>query len=220
MKKIIILTAFALLTSCSGSSSSNSGILSDKPTALAIKNTHPGVGTITVMGDSLAAGSGATDLAIKPAGCLSQLQNDTVTSHAVPGYTSQQILNTLPAVQADAPKLVFISSGGNDTMIDNKYPGQYPQAKTLQEMNTLFDQLFQSNNQIVVAYLSLNPPVPYATRLPEITQLAQSKGVIIIDGMYGLWTDPSKMADQIHPNNIGYAIMCSRILNAIKPHYP
>ena len=220
MKKIIILAALALITSCSGSSSSNNGILSNKPTTVAIKNTNPGIGTITVMGDSLAAGSGATDVAVKPAGCLSQLENTTVTNHAVPGYTSQQILNTLTAAQADAPKLVFVSSGGNDTMIDNKYPGQYPKEKTLQEMNTLFDQLFQDNNQIVVAYLSLNPPVPYATRLPEITQLAQSKGVIVIDGMDGLWTDASKMSDQIHPNNIGYAIMCSRILDAIKPYYP
>lgn len=214
MKNIFLVTGLIFLVGCSDSTVSGQNKLSK------IKNSNPGYGTITVMGDSLAAGYGSTDNSVKPEGCLAQLQNNRVTNYSVPGYTSQQISNTISTVKMDQPKLVFVSSGGNDSLTENLYPGQYPESKTLQEMSALFDQLFQDNNQVVVAYLALNPPVPYAARLPKITEIAASKGVIVIDGMDGLWTDASKMYDQIHPNNLGYAIMCSRILDAVKPYYP
>lgn len=219
MKKIILLVALGVFAGCSGSSSSNGNTpVQPKQFGPPIKNAHPGVGSITVMGDSLAAGYGATDRAVVPAGCLAQLQNTEIKNVATPGFTTDQISQTIYDVWSVNPKLVFVSSGGNDTMIDDKYPGQYPKEKTLKEMNDLFDKLFMDKR--VVAYLALAPPTPYATRLPEIANLAISKGVIIVDGMNGLWTDPAMMSDRIHPNNAGYSVMCNRILTAIKPYYP
>jgi lysophospholipase L1-like esterase len=217
MKNIILLVTLAALTSCSGSSSGNgSGPI--KQNSGEIQNANPGAGFISVMGDSLAYGTGATDDNVKPAGCLAQLPNTGIKVTAVPGYTSTRIYDTLTQTFAPNPKLIFVSSGGNDTMIDENHPGEYPESKTLMEMTALFDRLIEQNN--VVAYLALNPPVPYSTRLPKISELAKSKGVIVIDGMNELWTDPTMMADQIHPNNAGYAIMCNRILSAITPYYP
>lgn len=216
MKKILLLVTLSIFCGCSGSSSN--GNSQTPKTNTRIENAHPGVGPIAVIGDSLAYGTGATDNAVKPADCLAQLQNTGVSSFAVPGTTSVHVAASAPSALAIQPKLVFVSSGGNDTMIEYNRPGQYPEAKTLKEMNDLFDLLVAENN--IVAYLGLNPPVPYATRLPQISQLAESKGVIVVDGMNGLWTDPSMMSDQIHPNNAGYAIMCNRILSAITPYYP
>ena len=185
----------------------------------AIANEHPGVGHIAVVGDSLAAGFKATNSKVKPAGCLSQnFDHDKMVNIAVPGLTSEQILKATRKILKYNSKLVFISSGGNDTLKDDKNPGSYPKQKTLDEMNLMFDAFLKTG--AVVAYLGLNPPAPYPIRLPEITQLALSKGVIVVDGMNGFWGDSQFMADRIHPNNAGYAIMCSRIISSIQSYYP
>ena len=184
-----------------------------------ITNEHPGVGHIAIVGDSLAAGYKATDKNVKPAGCLSKnFDHNKMINVAVPGLTSEQILKATNKILKYNSKLVFISSGGNDTLHDDKEPGSYPAPKTLNEMNTMFDAFLKTG--AVVAYLGLNPPAPYPIRLPEITKLALSKGVIVIDGMNGFWENPALMADRVHPNNTGYSIMCSRMVNEIRPYYP
>jgi lysophospholipase L1-like esterase len=216
MRNVLFLIALIILSGCSGSSSN--GILQTQKNNIWIQNANPGAGVISIVGDSLAYGTGATDESVKPGGCLTQLSHTVVANFAVPGYTSAQITNTLNNAIAVKPKLVFVSSGGNDTLSEFNTPGKYPEAKSLKEMSDLFDKLLAENN--VVAYLGLNPPAPYAARLPQISQLAESKGVIVIDGMNGFWTDASLMSDQIHPNDAGYSIMCNRILTAITPYYP
>ncbi len=184
-----------------------------------VMNEHPGIGKILVVGDSLAAGFKATDDQVKPAGCLERnFDHSKMINAAVPGLTSSQILKAVNKVKSQKPKLVFVSSGGNDTLKDDKNPGSYPVQKTMNEMNVMFDELLKTG--AVVAYLGLNPPAPYPIRLPEITVLALSKGVIVIDGMDGLWENPLLMADRVHPNNLGYAIMCNRMVNGILPYYP
>lgn len=184
-----------------------------------IVNQHPGVGHIAVVGDSLAAGFKATDSKVKPAGCLSRnFDHDKMINIAVPGLTSEEITKAVKRILKYNSKLIFISSGGNDTLHDHKNPGSYPEQKTLDEMNAMFDAFLKTG--AVVAYLGLNPPAPYSTRLPAITQLALSKGVIVVDGMNGLWKDPLLMADTHHPNNAGYSIMCNKMVNDIQPYYP
>ena len=132
--------------------------------------------------------------------------------------TSAQILFGITPVTARKPNLVFVSSGGNDTLKDNDKPGSYPVQKTLSEMNEMFDKLIASG--ALVVYLGLNPGVVGAERLPEISKMAKAKGVIVVDGMNGLWENSSLMADRIHPNDAGYSIMCDRILNALVGYYP
>jgi lysophospholipase L1-like esterase len=184
-----------------------------------VTNEHPGVGHIAIIGDSLAAGFRATDKDVKPASCLSNnFEHNKIINIAVPGLTSEQILKAMSKILKYKSKLVFVSSGGNDTLHDNKKPGSYPAQKTLNEMDFMFDELIRTG--AVVAYLGLNPPAPYPIRLPEITQLALSKGIIVIDGMNGLWENPLFMADNHHPNNLGYSIMCYKIVNGIQPYYP
>lgn len=221
----IILASMALCISvlsagCSDSSNKNNspGAGTKSTPTVSIANAHPGAGRIVVLGDSLAAGHKATVDDVKPAGCMKQFPNEFIADLAVPGLTSEEITAKLRIVEGTHPKLIFVSSGGNDTMLDHKQPGAYPENKTLNEMNDMFDFLLQTG--AVVAYLSVNPPVPYAGRMSAITQMAQSKGIIIVDGMNGFWQNPNLMADTIHPNDAGYKIMCDRTIEAIKGYYP
>ena len=184
-----------------------------------VTNANPGIGNILVVGDSLANGFRATDKKVKPAGCLAaNFDHSKMINVSVPGLTSEQILKAVNKVKSKNPKLVFVSSGGNDTLHDDKKPGSYPPAQTFKEMNEMFDTLLATG--AVVVYLGLNPPAPYPIRLPDIWKIATDKGVIVADGMDGLWEDPTLMADKHHPNNAGYAIMCRRIVAATQGYYP
>ncbi len=213
-----ILSSFLILASCSSDDNNNGGSQGGfKQTNVA--NSKPGLGAMVVLGDSLAAGEGRTSANAKvPEKCLADKFGQGVTNLAVPGLTSQEILTKVPQAILVQPTLIFVSSGGNDAILNHYQPGSYEASKTLREMEEMFDALLDSG--ALVVYLSLNPPLPSTERLPQITELAIKKGVLVVDGMNGLWTDSSLMADQFHPNDRGYALMCEKILSAVNGHYP
>jgi lysophospholipase L1-like esterase len=213
LNKIFLGLMISTLVGCTSGSGSPEGHV--KAT---VKNVHPGVGIIYVLGDSLANGRQALDPDVTPAGCLEKYFDQDVRVLAQDGATSHEILNQVQEIKDEGAKLVFISSGGNDAIMDN-YGHNYPTAQTLKEMNEIFDSLLSTG--AFVAYLGLDPHVPGGERLPQISALAESKGVLVVDGMNGFWGNPEFMSpDKIHPNDHGYAVMCSRILGGIKGSYP
>lgn len=179
---------------------------------------NPGVGAIVITGDSLAAGYKATDPSVKPEGCLSQLPNTGVFNYAVKGKTSEEILIYNSKVLSHKPSLVFVSSGGNDAIINTYKPGSYPKEKSYSEMDAMLGELIHSG--ALVVYLGLDPNIRGSERMPEIAKIAKQKGARVVDGMKGLWGKRKYMADAVHPNNEGYKIMCERILEAVKGYYP
>ncbi len=190
--------------------------LSAHANQVVITNSNPGVGPMVVLGDSLASGWGTSEESVRPAGCLDASFEGEMHGMAIPGNTSKGVLNKLDEAIAKNPKLVFVSSGGNDA-IRNRSGGAYPPERTYQEMAEIFDRLLATG--AVVAYLGLNPPFEAAARLPVVSEIARAKGVLVIDGMNGMWgTD--YMADLIHPNTKGYTEMCRRIVEAVRGHYP
>lgn len=183
-----------------------------------LRNTKPGAGPIAVLGDSLANGYGADDPANKPVGCLEKAFGQAPFDISIPGLTTERALKGVQTVLRMGARLVFVSSGGNDAISESRRPGSYPEESTLSQAEDLFDRLLNSGAMVV--YLALYPPMAGGERLPKVAAMARSKGVIVVDGMAGFWDDPSKMADQIHPNDYGYSIMCQRILSAISGYYP
>jgi lysophospholipase L1-like esterase len=200
-----------LLVACSKSSKSpNAGPV---PTA----NTKPGVGRIEIVGDSLAYGTGSTNNA-GVTDCFRSNFAGTVENIAVPGTTSEEIEKTVDTAIAKNPKLIFISSGGNDAILNAMGQLDYPVNKTLAEMRSIFAKAVSSG--ALVVYLGLNPGLAGAERLPQISSVAASQGVIVVDGMNGSWTNTKLMSDEYHPNDAGYKIMCDRIIEAIGDNYP
>ena len=229
MKKhgLSLLTFLAMcLLSCSQSNSGGGSGFGPgetaKKTQVRIKNKNPNYGMAYVLGDSLAAGSGAKDLMSTPMGCLNRIQKDAKSSVKVrtfshDGATSLQTLDQLKSL-SDPPHLVFVSAGGNDAAMIRQGAVGFSQKETLENMEKIFDQLHAKG--ALVMYLALNPPVAGFEMLQKISGLAESKGVLIVDGMKDLWTDSSKMADSVHPNDAGYKVMCDRMLEALKGNYP
>jgi lysophospholipase L1-like esterase len=198
---------------------SKSSKKSGSPASAPIVNSKPGIGNIEVIGDSLAYGTGSSVPSVySPAGCLGKNVAGSVDTLAYPGTTSDEIEKTLDTALAEKPKLIFISAGGNDAIHDALGIESYPASRTLQTMGRLFDRAIASG--ALVVYLGLNPGLPGSERMPQISDLARSRGVIVVDGMNGLWGNSSLMSDDYHPNDRGYGIMCDRIISAIKADYP
>lgn len=207
----VSLAAALWVAACSNGSSPS-------PANPPIRNAKPGAGLLAVMGDSLAAGYGTNNPEQKPANCIGRGINTVSKDYSVSGSTSSEVLIKADQVQMSQPKVIFVSSGGNDAIYNKGQPGIYPVDKTMSEMSSLFERLL--NTGAVVVYLEIHPPFAGGERLPQIANLARSKGVIVVDGMNGFWNNPNLMSDQIHPNDLGYAIMCDRIVTALKGYYP
>jgi lysophospholipase L1-like esterase len=183
---------------------------------ITLTNNNPGVGPISIIGDSLAAGYGADQEDAKPAGCFRGNFQGEVSDFSVPGRTSTDILNDLEKPLQKAPHMIFVSAGGNDA-IQNYYTGNFPNEKSYDQMTQLFDRLVATG--ALVVYLGLNPPYEGAERLPGITAIAQAKGILVVDGMNGFW-GTQKMSDEFHPTTEGYREMCQRIVDSVRGHYP
>lgn len=191
------------------------------PAAPKIINSKPGAGSVYVIGDSLANGAGATNDLVKPAGCLQEnFSGALVSNYGINGLMTDQLVSNVQFYLDNPPKLVFISTGGNDAFLNYANPGAYPADKSARELKRIILQ-FQKVGS-AVAYLALNPPfdATAAAHLQGMTKVARENGAIIVNGMDGLWTDSNKMADEFHPNDEGYEIMCDRIVKAITPHFP
>lgn len=183
---------------------------------ITITNNNPGIGPISVIGDSLAAGYGADDDAVRPAGCFKANFEGETSDFSVPGRTSTDVLSDLDKSLQKAPHLIFVSAGGNDA-IQNYWTNNFPAEKSYEQMTKLFDRLLATG--ALVVYLGLNPPYAGAERLPAITEIAKSKGVLVVDGMAGFW-NTQLMGDEFHPTTEGYRQMCQRIVEAVRGHYP
>lgn len=199
-----------------GGGGANGGTVTSGPVGNGSSTNGSLTGNATVVGDSLAYGTGAEGSNFTPSICISQLGYITANM-AVPGQTSVELLNQISFYISPAPSFVFISTGGNDAIMNYYQPGTYPEANSFREITQIVRQFRNAGS--VVAYLALNPPLDAASaqRLQRMTQLAASEGAIIVDGMNGLW-NTDKMADQFHPNELGYAIMCDRILQSVRPY--
>ncbi len=175
-------------------------------------------GGVVVIGDSLAAGLGATDQAYTPSGCLEAHLGRPVVAMAKAGLTSEEILNDAAVIAERKPELVFVSSGGNDVMKEIWSPGSYPKERSQQEMERIFSLLTAAGSEVI--YLGIDPPFlkQRDDRLQRIWELALQKRVTVVDGMNGFWGREEWMSkDGIHPNNEGYRIMCERIVKSLKP---
>jgi lysophospholipase L1-like esterase len=186
-----------------------------------ITNSKPGTGSIYVMGDSLAFGEGSVDKVFTPTECLqNEFTGSVVSNYGISGLQTNQLVANVPFYLGQPPKVAFISTGGNDAVENYYNPGSYPADKSARELKKIILQ-FQNVGSVVV-YLALNPPYDAgaAKHLQGMAKVARENGAIIVNGMDGLWTDPSKMTDEFHPNDKGYEIMCDRIIQAVSPHYP
>lgn len=173
-----------------------------------IHNGHPRDGVVVCFGDSLTAGHGAAPEDGYPA-VLARLVGREVVNRGRDGDTSVAALARLDEVLALEPAIVVVMLGGNDML------RRLPIADTRAALATIFDRLLAAG--AMVAFLGIDPPFASGARMAAVRDLCRERGVLWVgDVMDGLWGDPARMSDQIHPNAAGYRVIAERVAAALR----
>jgi lysophospholipase L1-like esterase len=160
--------------------------------------------SVLALGDSLTFGTGAAREAAYPA-VLADLTGWRITNAGVPGDTSAQALERLPALlQEHAPVLVLLSIGGNDFL------RRLPEADTRANVRRICELARAAGAQVLVIAI----PRPSATaaftgslsdhplygEIAEVLKLPLQR-----QGWSEVLADEALRSDSIHANARGYA---------------
>jgi acyl-CoA thioesterase-1 len=185
---IVLLTAFLTLAGVPA--------CSDNPAA-------PSAVTVVAFGDSLTAGVGTTG----DNDYVSLLANRTGVAIINAGRSGDTTASALAridsAVLARDADIVIVLLGGNDLLQG------VPVQQRISNITAIVQQIRADGAAVILVGLGSGSLDPFGGTLPGIASQTSSILVpAILDGIIGV---SGLMADLIHPNNAGHAIMADRI---------
>jgi len=159
--------------------------------------------TVLILGDSLSYGTGAKEGEDYPR-LLAKNTAWQIVNAGIPGNTSQQGLDRLPAlIETHQPKVLMIALGGNDFLrnVDEK--------KTIANLKAAITKAKANNIQaVLIAIPAFSPFKAAFTGLDdhEIYQdIAEEMQVPLVEDVFSeVLSDTALKADAIHPNAKGY----------------
>lgn len=177
----------------------------------AIKNINSQGTNIICFGDSVTFGHGANPGEDYPS-VLNNMTNFSVINAGADSDTSTDGLQRIDSdVLEKKPLLVIIEFGGNDFL--KKVPTQ----ETIQNIKTMVDRIQAKGAMVAIFDISAGMIMSHYRSV--FRNIASEKQAIFIpDLLKGIITDPQLKSDFIHPNNIGYKMVASRIYRAIIPY--
>ena len=195
-KCLILSIALVMLPQC--------GTSFDHVTHLANPNT-----AIVCFGDSLTRGHGASPGMDYPAQ-LGALLGAQVINAGQDGDTTASALKRLDDVLGEAPRLVIVGLGGNDIL------QKRPKSETMADLDTIVRTIVNSGAMVVLVHAKFGLfDDPYRDGIDEIA--ARHGAAVAYDVLADILARPSRMSDQIHPNDAGYALMAERIHEVVGP---
>lgn len=164
----------------------------------------PAGATVLALGDSLTHGTGATPDAAYPA-VLARLSGWRVVNAGVPGDTSTQALERLPALlQEHQPALVLLGLGGNDFL------RRLPEGETRTRLRQAVELSRAAGAQVLLiavprptlaaAFTGSLSDHPIYGELAEAMRLPLHR-----QGWSEVLADAALRSDQLHANAQGYA---------------
>ena len=189
----VLLAASVALTAAPG--------CDDSPTA-------PSSLTVVAFGDSITAGigtSGNNDYV----SVLSNRTGVSIINAGRPGDTTASALTRIDsAVLARDADIVIVFLGGNDLLQG------VPVQQRIANISAIVQQIRSDGAAIILVGVGSGVLDPFEGTLPGIASQTSSTLVpAVLDGIFGV---PSLMADLIHPNNAGHAIIADRIEPALR----
>jgi lysophospholipase L1-like esterase len=174
---------------------------SDSPTA-------PSAVTVVAFGDSLTAGVGTTG----DNDYVSVLSNRTGVAIINAGRSGDTTATALAridgAVLSRDADIVIVLLGGNDLL------QSVPVQQRIDNITTIVQRIRGDGAAVILVGLGNGSLDPFEGALPGIASQTSSTLVpAILEGIIGV---SSLMADLIHPNNAGHAIMADRIEPALR----
>ncbi|HSV54983.1 MAG TPA: GDSL-type esterase/lipase family protein [Burkholderiaceae bacterium] len=171
--------------------------------------------TVLALGDSITFGTGAGPETSYPA-VLARLSGWNVVNAGVPGDTSAQALQRLPALlQEHTPALVLVSIGGNDFL------RRLPEADTRSNVRSICRQAVAANAQVLLIAVpratllaaaagSLTDHVLFAELADELKLPLQRQGWAQV------LSDARLRSDTVHANAHGYERFAHSVFDTAK----
>lgn len=177
-------------------------------TEIANLQSADGPGGIVVLGDSLAAGTGAGPGESWPEQ-VAQALGCTVVNAGVPGNTTAEGLARLGPILETKPRIVIVELGGNDFL------RRLDRAQTERNLDAILEKVVAAGAIPVVAGLELGAFVDEYG--PIYARAARRRGAVLVpDLLGGVLGNPSLMADPIHPNAAGYRVVAGKVEAALR----
>ena len=171
--------------------------------------TAPSAVTVVAFGDSITAGVGTTGNN-DYVSLLSNRTGTTIINAGRSGDTTGSALARInSAVLSRDADIVIVLLGGNDLLQG------VPVQQRIANITTIVQQIRADGAAVILVGLGNGPPLdPFEGALPGIaTQNSATLVPGILEGIFGV---PSLMADLIHPNNAGHAIIADRLEPALR----
>ena len=171
-----------------------------------IFQTNPRTPTILAIGDSMTAGYGVAAESSYPAQLERELKKRGydyhVVNQGVTGSTTTQALSRLTRALAIQPDIVIIQLGGNDLSQG------IPRETSRENVRTIIQRFKPGGAKIFFA----------GGRFPYLDSLAKEMNVPVIPFLDGVQGHADLLiADGVHPNANGYAIVVQNILKTLEP---
>jgi len=165
---------------------------------------------IICFGDSITKGAGASEGNDYPT-LLSQKLNMQVINAGVNGNTTQDALKRIDRdVLQYNLRLVIIEFSGNDFLQG------IPKQETFDNLDRMVAMIQQKQAMVVLAEVAAGH---FGDEyLNGFRQIANNRRALLIPNiMEDLFSNPSLMSDEIHPNDAGYRLIADRIYKEIEP---
>ncbi len=169
-----------------------------------IKNYPSSGKDIIAFGDSLVSGVGATAEDKNFVSVLSQKIGKPIINLGVSGNTTADGLARLSELDKYRPKIVLLLLGGND------YLRKIPAETTFNNLGKIIENI-QSRGAVVVL-LGVRGGLLTDKFESEFEKLSEKyKTGYVSNVLSGLITNPQYMSDAIHPNDLGYSVIATRV---------
>jgi len=170
----------------------------------------PSSPNIVMIGDSLVAGYGAQEgnsLSTQ----LGALVGQSILNLGVSGNTTGDVFARIDKVPADT-YLTIVIAGGNDVL------RRVSEEETIVNMRAIIAHL-QGEGSIVAIASVKSSFFGEGSLTQKYEDLAKEKGVIYLGSILSdVYDDDSLMSDNIHPNDMGYAIIAKHIATGIESY--
>ncbi len=165
--------------------------------------------TIVAFGDSLVYGYGATD-GNDFVSVVERSVGEPIINLGVNGDTTRDGLVRLDDALAKNPKVVILLLGGNDAL------QKIPEAETFANLATMIERIHASGSMVLL--LGVRGGLLTDSFAHEYRMLAAEYHTAFVpDVLDGVFGRPALMADPIHPNDAGYAIIAERVAKELVP---
>lgn len=170
--------------------------------------TSPSSTTVIAFGDSITFGIGTTgrnDYVSR----LSARTGVSIVNSGRPGDTTGDALGRLDgSVLSRDPQIVIVFLGGNDILQG------VPVQQRISNITTVIERIRADGALVILVGIGSGVLDPFNGALPAIA--GQTSSILVPNVLDGILGVPDLMADAIHPNDAGHAIIADRIEPALR----